>query len=160
MGFLAAIRLLAILGFGFPHSQADHAPSEGMPQGVVNALAADEKKYCDQFLEDFKKDCGRKFRANLSWRELLITPLGKTAILVESKNMGFCGSAGCSLYLFVQQSNGKFVQILGPHGEVGALANVKTLKTVTKGHFDLQKTWHDAKTRTTYQWNGSWYSPD
>lgn len=159
MSLLTLIISLGLLRPSFAlQSQADRTASQSMPQGVLKPLAADEKEYCDQFLEDFKKGCREKFRANLNWRELQITPSGKTAVLVENKNTGFCGSAGCSLTLFALQSDEKFVQILGTHGEVGALANVKTLKTLTNGYFDLQKKWHDGKTQTTCQWNGSWFS--
>jgi hypothetical protein len=40
------------------------------------------------------------------WRELLVAPRGLPAILVENRNAGFCGSAGCSLDLFIQQKMG------------------------------------------------------
>jgi hypothetical protein len=131
------------------------AEATGLPSSLIKVLSADEKAYCDQ-LGDFKEGCHQTFRANLSWRELTISPLGQRAILV--KNGESCGSAGCSLSLFVRQRDGKFVQVLGTDGEVGALSSVKVLKAVTKSHFDIQKTWHDRKTRTLYQWDGERYS--
>jgi len=128
-----------------------------LPPGVLKALAADEKEYCDQFLGSFKKGCQQKFRANLLWRQLLITPSGQFAILVESNNMGFCGSAGCSLYLFVQRDT-KFVQALGTTGGIGALDRVAVLKTVSAGYYDIQITWRDGNTPTIYRWDGQRYS--
>jgi hypothetical protein len=92
------------------------------------------------------------------WRQLLIAPSGQAAILVESKNMGSCGSAGCSLYLFVRQPDGEFIQVLGMQGDTGALERIKVLKTVTEDHYNIQKTWADGKTHTIYQWNGMRYS--
>jgi hypothetical protein len=129
-----------------------------LPAGVLQALAAREKDYCDQFLGDYKKGCDQTFRANLSWHELVITPSGQTAILVENHNMGACGSAGCALSLFIQQPDSKFIQVLGTDGEVGTLESVKVLRTVTKGHYNIQKTWHDGKTRSLYVWDGLRYS--
>jgi hypothetical protein len=72
--------------------------------------------------------------------------------------MGACGTAGCSLYLFVQQPDAKFVQILGTNGETGALGDIRVLKDITKGHYAIQKTWRDGKTRTIYSWDGARYS--
>ncbi len=130
--------------------------SKGLPPGIIKALAKDEQEYCDQF--EVKKSCHQKFRANLVWRELFITPSGQSAFLVESYNMGFCGSAGCSLYLFVRQSDANFVQVLGNSGGVGTLGHVKVLKSLTEGHYDIKKTWRDGKTTTIYRWDGARYS--
>src|ERR1700752_602282 len=110
-------KLLLLLGMVVPSIFAGQSPTNGgqlknLPPGVVAALATDEKAYCDQFLGDFKRDCKQNFRANVLWRQLVIGLTGQGAILVESHNMGQCGSAGCSLYLFVQQPNAKFVQVL------------------------------------------------
>jgi hypothetical protein len=129
-----------------------------MPPGVLKVLATDEKEYCDRFLGDFRKGCDQNFRANLLWRQFRITPSGQTAILVEIRNMGFCGSAGCSLRLFVQQPDGEFIQVLGTQGDAGTLARIEALRTVTNDHYDIQKTWADGKTRTIFQWNGVRYS--
>lgn len=134
---------------------ADNAKSRIPPRGVVVALAADERTYCYQYRYD---SCHQTFRANLQWRKLLITPTGRDAILVESENLGFCGSSGCSLYLFLQQPNGEFVQVLGKQGDTGDLESITVLKTITKDHFNIQKTWSDGKTHSTYRWNGLRYS--
>jgi hypothetical protein len=133
---------------------ADSPKSKRLPLGVIKALASAEKDYCDHF-ED-KKGCHRTFRANLSWHELVITPSGQTAFLVENRKS--CGSAGCALSLFVQQSDAKYVQVLGTGGEIGTLGSVRILKTVTEDHYNVQKTWHDGKTQTLYLWDGSRYS--
>jgi hypothetical protein len=101
--------------------QGNSVKSNSLPTGVLKALAAREKDYCDQFLGDYKKGCHQTFRANLSWHELVITPSGQTAILVENYNLGACGSAGCALSLFIQQPSAEFVQVLGTDGEVGTL---------------------------------------
>jgi hypothetical protein len=132
--------------------------TKSLPPGVLKALAADEKEYCDQFLGSFKKGCQQKFRANLLWHELKVAPLGRTAFLVENHNMGFCGSAGCSLHLFVQQPDAKFVQVFGKSGDVGALDRITILKTVSAGYYDIQKIWRDGKTLTVYRWDGQRYS--
>jgi len=138
--------------------QADSLKSKKLPPGIVKALATDEKDYCDQFLGDYKKGCHQTFRENLLWHELNIAPKGRIAFLIENHNMGFCGSAGRSLYLFVQQTARKYVQALGKGGDVGELDRVTILKTVTSGYYDIQKTWRDGKTRTIYRWDGQRYS--
>jgi hypothetical protein len=128
--------------------------------GVLEALERDEAEYCDQFEGDFKKGCEETFQINLMWRELRVAPQGPPAILVENRNAGFCGSAGCALSLFIAQPNAKFLQTLGKDGEVGDLDRVKTLKTITDGHYDIRKTWADGKAYTIYRWKGSRYSAD
>jgi hypothetical protein len=126
---------------------------------MLRALKNYQKEYCeDQFVEGFRKDCGKKFAANFKLVKLLITPTGRTAILVENRNIGFCGSAGCSLYLLVEQADASFIQILGTGGDVGTINRVTVLKAVTAGHYDLRITWSDGKTHSIYRWNGSRYS--
>jgi hypothetical protein len=131
-----------------------------LPTGVLKALAADEREYCDKFEADFKRGCAESFRTNLIWGELPVTPQGRVAILVENRNISFCGSAGCALRLFIAEADGQFVQTLGTDGEVGAIDRLTILRTVTNGFYDIQKTWADRKTRTTYRWTGSQYSAD
>lgn len=131
-----------------------------LPPSVLKALAIDEAEYCDEFEDDFKKGCEETFRTNLMWRELPVAPRGFPAILVENKNTGFCGSAGCALSLFIQQPDAQFAQTLGKDGEVGSLDSVSVLKTITDGHYNIRKTWADGKTHTIYRWRGSRYSAD
>jgi hypothetical protein len=138
--------------------RGDSPESKNIPSGVIKALSSDEKAYCDQFLGAYKKGCRQTFRANLSWRELMISPSGQTAILV--KNGESCGTAGCALSVFVEQPDGNFIQVLGAGGEVGTLSSIKVLKTITKSHYDIQKTWHDRKTQTLYTWDGSRYTSE
>jgi hypothetical protein len=138
--------------------QGNTEKSKSLPLGIVKALAGDVKAYCDQFSEDFKKGCKQSFLQNLSWRELEISPRGRIATLVENRNMGACGSAGCSLYLFVQQPDAKFVQVLGTTGDVGTLDSVEVLKAVSVDYYNIQKTWRDGKTLTVYRWDGRRYS--
>jgi hypothetical protein len=157
MAFCNGIATLVFVACSFLTPLADNAKPKILPSGVLHALAADQKEYCDQFLGEFKRGCGQKFQANLVWGELLIAPSGQTAILVESKNLGFCGTMGCSLYLFVGQPEGKFTQVLGMQGETGELDRIKVLKTITKDHFDIQKTWANGKNRTIYRWSGERY---
>jgi hypothetical protein len=107
-------------------------------------------KYC---IGDWKK-----FATHLRRRDLTIVPSGQTAILVENSNIGFCGQAGCALYLFVQTENSTFAQVLGSEGGLGTLERVSVLENVTKGHYDISVTWKDGKTRSVYQWDGSQYS--
>jgi hypothetical protein len=128
-----------------------------LPPGVLEALAPDEGEYCDRFEEHFNKGCKEEFRINLMWRELFVAPRSLPAVLVENRNTSFCGSAGCSLDLFVQQADGQYVQTLQ---EVGELDRVAVLKAVTNGHYNIQKTWADGKTHTIYRWRGSRYSVD
>jgi len=80
--------------------------------------------------------------------------------LVQNNNTGFCGTAGCALRLFIIETDGRFAQILGRDGEVGSLDQVRVLKTITHGHFDIQKGWRDDKRHTIYRWQGSGYSAD
>jgi hypothetical protein len=131
-----------------------------LPDGVLHALAADESEYCGEFEGDFKKGCEETFRINLRWRELLVEPRAVPAVLVENSNIGFCGSAGCALRLFVERADGQFAQALGTDGEVGSLDEVEALKAITDGHYDIQKTWADGRTHTIYRWRGSRYSAD
>jgi hypothetical protein len=128
-----------------------------LPPAIFKALAADEAEYCDEFEGDFKKGCAETFRINLMWRELPLALRGLSAILVENRNTGFCGSAGCALSLFIQQPDAQFAQTLGRDGEVGTLDRVSVLKTITDGHHNIQKTWADGKTHTIYRWSGSRY---
>jgi hypothetical protein len=152
---VGALTLLACICLSLP---ADDAKLKSLPPGVLKALAGAETDYCDQFLGDYKKGCHETFRANLSWTQLKLTPSGQEGILVESMNMGECGSAGCDLFLFVLQPDGKFVQVLGLHGDTGTLERIKVLESITRSHYDIQKTWADGKTHTMYQWNGRRYS--
>jgi len=140
--------------------QSETQGAKGLPMGVVQAMASDQKDFCDQWLGSYRKGCRNKFRENLWRRRLVIAPSGTEAILVDSRNRGYCGSAGCSLYLFKQASSMAFIQILGREriGEVGTLAQVKVLEATTNGYYDLQKTWADEETTTVYKWDGSRYS--
>jgi len=138
--------------------QADSTKTKRLPPGIIKALAGEEKDFCDQFLGDYNKGCHQKFRSKLLWRELKVAQQGRTAILVENHNMGFCGSAGCSLYLFALQADANFIQVLGKIGDVGALDSITILKTISAGHYDIQKMWRDGKTRTVYRWDGQRYS--
>jgi hypothetical protein len=138
--------------------RGNDAESGTLPAGVVKALAEYEKEYCEEFLGEFRKGCHQKFRANLLWQPLVITPSGQTAFLVENRNIGFCGSLGCDLYLFASQSKGEFVQILGTNADIGTLESVTVLSAATKDHYNIQKIWRDGKTCTLYLWDGARYS--
>jgi len=119
-------------------------------------MEAYEKNYCEQWGDASAGDCHQVFRKNLRWKELSITPKDDTVILVEISNMGFCGSAGCSLLLFVAEADKHFAQVLA---EVGDIARIKVLTTLTNGHYDLRKTWAEGHTATVYKWDGKQYSP-
>ena len=139
--------------------QRVRSTAKTLPEGVLKGLAHEAKEYCeDQFVEGFRKGCETKFAAHLRWRELAITPSGQTAMLVENNNLGFCGSGGCALYLFVQQKETKFTQVLDSNGGMGTVERVTVLKKITKGHYDIQVAWSDRKTHSVYQWDGSQYS--
>ena len=155
MEFRKRIGILALVVSGCLQAQAGTPKPEHLPLGVLKALASNEAEYCDHY--ENRTGCHQKFRANLLSRRLSLTPSGRTAILIESHVVGSCGSAGCSLYLFFQQPNGKFSQILGTQGDVGALESIKVLKTVSNGWHNLQKNWADGKSHTKYQWNGVRY---
>jgi len=88
-------------------------------------MAKDEAEYCDQFLGDYQKGCGAAFGSNLLWSWLVIAPSGQKGILVEIGNIGYCGSAGCSIFIFAQRPNGEYIQVFGKHGSVAALARIK-----------------------------------
>ena len=154
--FCNAVGAFALAVCSCLSSQAQMVKGRSLPSGVLKALASDERDFCDRFLGDFKKGCGQTFRAHLHWRDLVITPSGQVAILVE--NGEACGSAGCSLSLFVQQPNGNFVQVLDRDGEVGTLGSVRVLKTVRNGHYNIRKTWHDGQAQTLYFWDNTRYS--
>ncbi len=144
-----------------PQNPGEPSSANSLPAGVLRKLRAVERQYCeDQFGDKFKKGCDKKFEAHLKWLEVSVSPTGQTAILIENQNLGFCGSAGCALYLFVQQADASFVQVLGSEGDVGTLKRLTVLKKITNGHYDIQKTWADGKTHTIYRWNSSQYSPD
>jgi hypothetical protein len=150
MSFRTTVALVALVTCICAALQGQSVKSESLPLSVLKALAKEEREYCDEF--EYKKSCHQNFRANLLWRVLVITPSGQDAILVENRNEGFCGLAGCALRLFVQQPDAKFVQVLGMDGEIGTLGSVEVLKTVTNGHYNIQTTWHDGRTFTLYSW--------
>jgi hypothetical protein len=127
-----------------------------LPSGVLKALAGDRREYCEQV--ENRKDCRKSFEAHLIWQRLRLSPKGKTGILVENQNVGFCGSDGCALRLFVAIDEGRFVQVLGTQGDIGSLRQVKTLESVTKGYLDLRKVWSDGKSYTDYRWSGTRYT--
>jgi hypothetical protein len=158
MNFRYTLGIVALVTCACVAIHAADAKPKNLPPGVLVALARDQKDYCAQFLGDYKKGCRQTFQANLLWLELDVTPSGEAAILVENHNMGACGSAGCTLYLFVRRPEAKFVQVLGTHGDVGELGAVSVLKEITKGHYNIQKTWRDGKTQSLYFWDGSRYS--
>jgi len=87
----------------------------------------------------------------------VLTPSGDNAIVLENHNMGACGSAGCTIYVFLRQPNGGYLQVLGTQGNVGSLERISVLPTLTKGYFDLQKTWADGKTKSVFSWDGLRY---
>jgi hypothetical protein len=120
-------------------------------------MRGDAKDYCDQWVGSYRSGCRDKFRRNLLWQRITITPSGEEAIVVENHNMGACGSAGCSLSLLTKAPNGTFTQILGTQGNVGTVTQIRVLKSVTSGHYDLQKTWADEKTTTLYRWSMTRY---
>jgi hypothetical protein len=137
--------------------QPNEHHTQRLPNGVLKAMAGDERDYCHQWLGEYRKSCGEKFRHNLLWRELVITPSGERAILVENPNLGACGSAGCALSLFAQRGKHHYDQLLG---ELGKLTAIAVLNTITNGYYDLQKTWADGTTNSKYRWDGRRYSPD
>jgi hypothetical protein len=156
-GKLAPTELAQALATPILTRSLGNTEAKPLPPGVVNALAPDTTIFCDQFDDLLKKGCEQTFVVNLMWRELPVRPQGVSAVLIENRNMGFCGSAGCSLSIFVEQPNAEFVQVLGADGEVGNLDEVKVLKTAKDGYYDIQKTWADGATHTLYRWNGSQY---
>jgi Transglycosylase len=129
-----------------------------LPVGVLKALSVDEAEYCDEFEADFRKGCAETFRTNLMWREFPVTPQGYTAVLIENRNTGFCGLAGCALCLFVAATDGQFVQVFGTNCEVGSIDRIAVLKTATNGFYDIQKTWSDETTHEHFRWTGKKYS--
>jgi hypothetical protein len=130
-----------------------------LPEGVLKQLAGVAKEYCEgQFEEGFRQGCRKKFVTNLRWREMSMTPSGKSAILVENDNTGYCGSGGCALYLFVHRTDRNITQVLGSQGGLGTLERVKVLDAITKGQFDICVAWGTADGHSVYQWDGSEYS--
>jgi hypothetical protein len=158
MGLHKTIGIVALLASSRMSPQAENMKPKSLPSGVLQALVRDEKDYCDQFSGEFKKNCKQTFRANLMWREVELSPQGRAAFLIENHNIGACGAAGCTLYVFLQQRNAKFVQILGTTGDVGDLDSVIVLKSASGGYYDIQKTWRDGTTETIYRWDGKRYS--
>jgi hypothetical protein len=152
------LTLALLMGLNYDQ-QTVQSTAKPLPGGVLEGLAREAKGYCeDQFVAGFRKGCETKFAAHLRWRELSITPSGETAVLVENDNLGFCGTAGCALYLLVRQKNTKFTQVLSSNGGLGTLDRVSVMRKITKGHYNIQVTWSDRKTRSVYQWDGSQYS--
>jgi hypothetical protein len=133
---------------------ADGMRSHSLPPGVLKALAEDELQYCKQVSGGSENNCHPKFVANLRWRELKIAPSGRIAILVENRNQGFCGTAGCALHLFLRDPDGQYEMVLD---EVGVLRSVQVLKRVTKGNYDILKTGTHREEKTIYRWDGSTY---
>lgn len=142
-----------------PLSHANESHAKPLPPGVLQAMANDEKEYCNQSTEGLTNTCREKFRANLLWRTLELTPGKRIGFLVENHNLGACGTAGCSLYLFVEEKKGSFIQVLGQDGDVGYLESIAVLTSITTGHFDILKVWADGKNRTIYTWSERRYLP-
>jgi hypothetical protein len=151
MRHLAWVGLFALVVSNCLAQQIYKATSRSLPEDVLKWLAGDEQEYCEKLVGLDKKDCHKTFRANLHWRELQITPSGEVAILVE--NATNCESTGCALKLFAEGSDGRVVQILGTHGDVGSLGRTELLKNTTKGHFDLQLTLNGGETHKVYRWH-------
>jgi hypothetical protein len=155
---MIAFAALALLNSLFP--QTDQTAPRNLPTGVLKQLVHEEREYCeDQYGDRFKKGCAKEFGAHLRWRELSITSTGESAILVENDNLGFCGSGGCALYLFIQKGV-TFTQVLGADGGLGTLERVTVLKRISNGHYDIRVVWSDGKTHSLYQWDGWHYSTD
>ena len=151
--------VLTTLLLNCPQPQTNPAEPKALSDGVLRELARAEQQYCeDQFGDRYRKGCDKKFASNLKWLEVVVTPAGQPAILVENQNLGFCGTAGCSLYLFVQKADTSYVQILGRQGDVGTLKRFAVLKEITKDHYDVQVTWSDGKGHSIYRWNGTRYA--
>jgi len=157
-GKLPDAELTSSLGLPIVLRSLGNTEANPLPIGVLKALSVAEADYCDEFEADFRKGCGETFRANLMWREFPVTPQGNTAVLVENRNTGFCGSAGCALCLFVAASDGQFVQVFGTNGEVGTIDRIAVLKTATNGFYDIRKTWSDETTHEIFRWTGTTYS--
>ena len=137
---------------------AGAAKPERLPRTLLKALDGHEADFCDQYLGSFRNGCRQKFRSNLLWHHLVLTPAGDNSIVLENRNIGACGSAGCAIYVFLRQPTGAYLQVLGTQGEVGALERIGVLPTLTKGHYDIQKTWADGETKSVYRWNGLRYT--
>jgi len=152
---LVAARLLVAHATG----QQPHKGVQGLPTAVIKSMAGDAEDYCDLWFGSYRKGCHHKFQQNLLWLKFTITPSGGDAILVENHNMGACGSAGCSLFMFTKAANDTFAQVLGPEGDIGSVTRIRVLKSITNDHYDLQKTWADQQTTTVYKWNGTRYVP-
>jgi len=149
----ASTDLLCLAVFACSLLSSAGAQSNTLAPGILKALRSDELQCCKQASGGFEESCHRTFVANLRWRELRVAP-EKTGIVVENRNQGFCGSAGCALHLLIQRSDGSFAEVLD---EVGALGSLRSLKSITKGYYDLQKTSADHRTKTIYRWDGSGY---
>ncbi|SRR6266404_645693 len=142
-----------------PRPQTDPTEPKALPDGVLAGLVRAQEMFCeDQFGNKHEKGCDKKFASHLQWSEVVIAPVGETAILVENQNQGFCGSAGCALYLVVQKADGSYAQVLGKQGDVGTLKRFAVLKEITKDHFNVQVTWSDGKGHSNYRWNGTRYA--
>jgi hypothetical protein len=140
--------------------QPQNIPTEptALPAGVLTALVPFPEQYCeDQFGDRRKRGCGKQFASHLKWMEVVVAPTGETGILIENQNQGFCGTAGCSLYLVVK-ADGTYAQVLGRLGDVGTLKRFVVLKETTKGHFNVQIAWSDGQGHSNYRWNGSRYA--
>jgi hypothetical protein len=159
-GKLNATEVAAAIAAPIGTHSLGNTEEKPLPPVILEALGADEATYCDEFEGEFKKGCEETFQVNLMWRELRVVPRKRPAILVENRNTSFCGSAGRALSLFIQRSDAQFTQTLGKDGDVGDLSRITVLKTVTDGHYNIQKTWADGKTHTIYRWRGSRYSAD
>jgi hypothetical protein len=143
---------------GEPLPSGQHMGAEGLPGGVLSALRGARTFWCeDQYGDKRAKGCGSKFNSHLKWTRIVISPDGETGILMESQNVGSCGSGGCALYLCVEREGGKYRQVLGTDGGLGDLERVSVLKRTTKGHFDLRVGWRSSKGQSIYRWNGKYY---
>ena len=151
MRHFALVSLLVLVLLNCPAQHTYRTTSRNLPEAVLKVLASDEKQYCETLTGIAKQDCHQTFGANLRWQEMRITPAGQVAILLE--NDSACGPFGCTLKLFEDGAEGRVVQILGSHGDVGSLRRTEVLKSTTKGHFDLRLTSIDGETVKIYRWH-------
>jgi hypothetical protein len=69
--------------------------------------------------------------------------------------MGFCGHLDV---LSISSLSKRMVNFTRSREESGYIETSRVLETVTRNHYNVQKTRADSKTRTVYDWSSGRYS--
>jgi hypothetical protein len=132
---------------------ADERVSSELVQGIEAALKKEEGLNCAE--DPGPSDCRTHFREAITVKPVVLSPSGQRGLMVEISLFTFCGSGGCSVYIFKQDGK-TYKEILS---ELGDIDSFVFAKTVTDGFYDVTVNGGSigSPLHTKYIWNGSEY---